>query len=68
MRLGLTDQEIKEFLKFATGSPYTGEIRMGEIFTLWNTLHYDKLKLDGSSEIVNDLHKMIVIWKKTLKN
>ncbi len=57
-------EEREEFSKFAFGKDYK-ETSLYEFRNRWNEMHGEKYFLKGDGKVVDDLTKMIEIWKQT---
>ncbi len=56
-------KEHREFREWAFGD---GDFDLRDAPRIWNNLHGDKFKLDGSDQIVDSLTRMIEIWKSNI--
>ncbi len=56
-------EEAEEFAEWAFGRNFKA-IPGNEIWRNWNELHGDKLILEGSGKPLDDIAKMIEIWKR----
>lgn len=58
----LEDQEA--FGLWAFGPEYELLHGMNKFMDAWNERHFDKLILNGSGEVAQDIKKMVDIWKR----
>ena len=58
--------KFEEFSKWAFGPKYES-IMMDDVPRWWNAIHGDKLKLEPNGRIIDDVRKMILIWKSEVE-
>lgn len=61
--LGSTEK-AEEFAKWAWGEDFRSMGFQTDAVRLWNTLHGKSFKIKGSNSIVEDLKRMIALWKE----
>jgi hypothetical protein len=57
-------KESKEFEKWAFGEDFSRDCRLELIPKKWNALHGDKFLIDGKNPAIDDVKKMVEIYKQ----
>lgn len=63
----LNEKESEEFAEWAFGENYKGLIR-NELVFAWNQRHYEKMRISIAGNALEDIPKMIEIWKSSKAN
>lgn len=59
----LGEEKAKKFYNWAFGEDYAKDREIRELAKDWNVLHGEKYKINLRSNPIEDLEKMIEIWK-----